>query len=323
MLGRPRPRRWLLPLVAVAVLLLPAWSTPAVANAPSSGLTLTVGRDGTVDVQLETVVVNGSALRYAMDGYFGPLVESLPVSNATKASLLAQINSTESNLLLAGLFGDHDGRVDSVVDVSRFASLVTNEANLVPVSTITGVLNATLDGNAPTSERLTDISFSNAPGPDTSSTPIGVTATLAATYSWSGLGRSHTFEVGWNLPSLLGNLTLPVPAVNLSFDTPPAMTITSVTGLDATALSNDPLGWGPASASGQYVPLLGHDVVIRFGPSFPTGDALVVGAIGAGVIAGLALFLLRRRRRRGARASPAPGGTANSETGVGPSAGSG
>ncbi|HLY77131.1 MAG TPA: hypothetical protein VKT21_04535 [Thermoplasmata archaeon] len=322
MLGRPRPRRWLLSFVAVAVLLLPAWSTPAVGSAASSGLTMTVGRDGTVDVQLETVVANGSALRYAMDGYFGPLIESLPGSNATKASLLAQINSTESNPLLAGLFGDRDGRVDSATDVSRFGSLVQNEANLVPVSTITGVFNATMDGNAASSERLTGISFSNAPGLDTSPTPIGVTATLAATYSWSGVGRGHTFVVGWNLPSLVGNLTLPAPAVNLSFDTPSAMTITSVTGLDAAHLSNDPLGWGPASASGQYVPLLGHDVVIRFGPSFPTGDALVIGAIGAAVIAGVALFLLRRRRR-GARATPAPRGTENSKTGVGPSSGSG
>jgi len=320
-LGRLRLAPRLLLLVAVAAMVLEAWAPAAMGTTPSSGVTLTLGSDGTVAAGLETVITNGSALRYAMDGYFGPLVRLLPGTNASRATLLAEINSTENNPLFAGLFGSRNGRVDST-DVSRFVGLIDSEARLIPVTAITGVLNITMDGTGPTSDRLEGVSFSNAPGPDNSSAPIGLTAALAAAFTWSGAGNAHTFEVAWNLPSILGNLSLPVQAVNVSFATPTAITITSVTGLNETQISNDPFGWGSASASGQYTPLPGHTVVIKFGPSFPTGDALIVGAIV--IAAGLAVGLLLARRRRGRRKSttPPPGPPSTAEPGVGPSSGS-
>ncbi|MGC2288604.1 MAG: hypothetical protein WA688_01935 [Thermoplasmata archaeon] len=308
-------------LLALAAMLLESLAPATLGGTPSSGIALALGSDGTVDAGLATVVANGSALRYAMDGYFGPLIDTLPGTNASKAALLAEINATESNPLFAGLFGDHDGRVNTL-DVQRFVSLIGSEAKLIPVTAITGVLNVTLDGNDPTSDLLQGVSFSNAPGPDNSSAPIGVTATLAVTFAWSGTGNSHTFQVAWNLPSILGNLSVPVTAVNVTFTTPAAITITSITGLNRTQISNDVFGWGSASASGQYTPLPGHTVVIKFGPSFPTGDAVIVGTIVvvAGLLVGLLLFRRRRRRRS---ATPPPGLAVNKESGVGPSSGSG
>jgi hypothetical protein len=308
----------------VAVALLFAATVPvASGSVPSPGVALTLSSDGSVTAQLNTIVANGSALRFAMDGYFGPLVNSLPGTNASRAALLSEINATENNPIFAGLFGDRDGRVDGSVDVPRFQTLILSEARLIPLAAITGALNVTMDGNGPTSDKLEAVSFSDAPGPDNSSAPIGVTATLTATFSWSGVGESHTFVVAWNLPAIVGNLSVPVAAVNLSFTTPPAITITSVSGLNESHTSNDLLGWGSASASGQYTPLPGHNVVIHFGPAFPSGDALIVGAVAlvAGGLVGL--LLLRRRRGRRLSGAPPPHAAEETGTGVGPSSGSG
>jgi hypothetical protein len=310
----------LLLLLVVALTLLGAWVPTAVASAPSSGVGFTLGSNGTVDAGLNFVDANGSALRYAMDGYFAPLVNLLPESNASKAALLQEINTTE--ILLPGAFGDHDGKVNAV-DVSRFQSLVTSESKYIPVSTFTGVLNLTLDGNVPTSDQLASVSFTEAIGLDTSSAPMGVTATLALAFAWSGVGNSHTLKLAWNLPSILGNLSLPVAPINVSFATPPAIAITSIIGLNDSHVSNDPLGWGSASASGQYTPIPGRSVVIKFGPSFPTGDVLVVGVIVVAAGASVGALLLRRRRGR-RKSTPSPTGSASDPgTGVGPSSGSG
>jgi hypothetical protein len=311
----------LLLLFVVLAIVVGAWAPVATAATPSAGITISLGTDGTVTTGLEAVVANGSTLRYAMDGYFGPLVEALPGSNATKAALLAEINATESNPFTAGLFGSRSGKVDST-EVARFQSLILSEAKLIPLSTFTGVLNVTMDNQGPLSDQLQGIAFSNAEGPDNSSAPMGVTATLAVVFSWSGVGSSHVFQVAWNLPSVLGNLSIPAPPVNVSFTTPKAITITSVSGLNRTQISNDPFGWGSASASGLYTPLPGHTIVIRFGPSFPTGDVLIVGIVGAVVVASGAFLLLRRRRRRKSTTAPAPPASSRSE-GVGPSSGSG
>lgn len=313
---------WLLLLGALVVLLVGAAGPGARAASPSNGVALSLDSQGTVTAGLTATIPNGSALRYAMDGYFGPLVDSLPISNATKASILSTINASEQNPITAGLFGGRTGTVDGV-DVARFQNLLISEAKLIPVSALTGVLNVTMDGKGPTGELLETVTFSNAEGPDNSSSPIGTTATLSITFVWSGVGNSHSFQVAWNLPSLLGNLSLPVSPVNISFSTPNAITITSVSGLTSSQISNDPFGWGPASVSGQYTPLPGHTVVIRFGPSFPTGDVLVIGAVVAAAILAVAFVLLRRRRRRRPPASPAPGAAAETGTGVGPSSGSG
>lgn len=321
MLGRPRLGSRLLLVLAVAALGLGAGLPATSGSAPASGIHLTLSSDGTISAGLETVVANGSALRYAMDGYFGPLVALFPGTNASRAAILAEINATESNPLFAGLFGDRDGRVNTV-DVQRFVALIDSEAKLIPVSTITGVLNVTMDGNVPVSDQLQGVSFSNALGADDSSAPIGVTATLAVVFSWSGVGNAHTFQVAWNLPAILGNLSVPVSPVNVSFVTPAAITITSVTGLNATSVSNDPFGWGSASASGQYIPLPGHTIVIKFGPSFPTGDALIVSAIVVAAGVGVGLVVRRWRRRRRKSATPPSESSSKGEAGVGPSSGS-
>jgi hypothetical protein len=301
-------------LIAVLALVSELGAPMALGSSPTPGISLTLGSDGTVATAFETVVANGSAFRYAMDGYFGPLIDSLPGTAATKSALLAEINATENNPFTAGLFGDRDGKVDGT-DVARFQALVVNEAKLIPLSTITGVLNVTMDSQVPLSDQLQGVAFANAVGPDSSNASMGVIANLLAIFSWSGVGSSHVFQVSWNLPAILGNLSIPAQAVNVSFGTPKAITISSVSGLSQTQISNDPLGWGSASASGQYTPLPGHTIVIRFGPSFPTGDVVIAGGVAAAVLAGVVVLILRRRRRRRAATSP--------PSGVGPSSGSG
>ncbi|MCI4353212.1 MAG: hypothetical protein L3K14_07515 [Thermoplasmata archaeon] len=320
MLGRPRPpvARLLLGISLVA-LILGAGAPAVAANGPSGGVAFSLGSDGSLAAGLTTTATNGSALRYAMDGNFGPLVAALPANASTKNALLAAITAAENNPFLAGWFGDHDGRVDAVVDLPHFQNLITNEAKLIPVSTITGVFNVTLDGNKPTSQGLQGVSFSNALGSDASSAPIGVTSNLGATFTWNAAAATHVFELAWNLPSILGNLTTGVPSVNLSFATPNAYTITSATGLNGTRVSNDPLGWGNARVSGEYTPQPGNTVVIHLSQSFPTGDAVIIGAVAVLAGLGLGLILLRRRRRR--RNRPLP--PAVSDPGVGPSFGSG
>jgi hypothetical protein len=321
---RPRPiRRLPLVLAAVSLLavaaLLPALGT----SAPTPGVGLMLGSDGSITTQLTTVDPNGSALRYAMDGNFEPLVYALPGNNSTKATLLATINATESNPLLAGLFGDHDGQVDAYVDVPRFQSLILNEAKLIPSSTLIGALNISLDATPATTVTLQGVSFSGAEGPDSSIQPIGISATLLASFAWSGVDASHVLEVAWNLPALVGNLSVGAAAVNLSFTTPNAVTIVSATGMAGTQIENDPLGWGPARVSGEYTPLAGHVVTIDFGPAFPTGDALLLGAVAVAAGAIIGTILVRRRRGRSPSGAPPPGPLDGGGPGVGPSSGSG
>jgi hypothetical protein len=322
-LGRPNSTpRFLLLLVAAAVV-LDAAAVSTAAGPPASGVALALGSNGTVDAGLNFVVANGSAVRYAMDGNFTPLVDLLPESNASKASLLSAISAAESDPITAGLFGDRDGKVDQL-DVNRFQSLVVSYSKYLPTTTFTGVLNVTMDGNAPISDQLKGVVFTNAIGPDNSSAPLGVTATLAVPFAWSGVAHSHTFVVTWNLPSVFANLSVPVAPINVSFVTPTAITITSVTGLNESQVSNDPFGWGAASASGQYTPFPGHSIVIQFGPSFPTGDALILAAIVVVAGVGVGLVLLRRRRGRRQKSMGLPPGPASEPgSGVGPSSGSG
>lgn len=313
----------LLGVLAIAVSVGVSVAPPGLASAPTAGVTLTLGGDGTVTAALETVVSNGSALRFAMDGNFSPLVDSLPGTNASRASLLLTISLLEANPLDAGFFGDHDGRVDAVVDVPHFQNFINYAAHLVPLSSFTGILNVTLDARTPTAENLQAISFSNAVAADTSVASIGVTATTVANFAWSGTTNAHTFELAWNLPSALGNLSVPVEALNLSFTTPAGVSITSATGLSGTRITNDPSGWGSASASGQYTPLPGHNVVVQFGPAFPTGTVAVITSVSGAAVAAVGLLLLRRRRRqRHTIVALPPGATSSPESGVGPSSGS-
>lgn len=309
--------------LATVVGLVPLLAGPAGASAPTSGVTLTLASDGSLTAGLETVVANGSALRYAMDGNFTPFVDALPGTTASHQALLLTIDLLESNPLDAGLFGDNDGQVDATVDVPHFQNFINYTAHLIPLSSLTGVLNVTLDARGPTAETLQTITFSNAEGPDASAAPIGVTATFAVGFAWSGTTNPHTFELAWNLPSVFGNLSLPVTPLNLSFVAPAAVTITSVTGLSGTRLTNDPLGWGSASASGQYTPLPGHNVVVHFGPSFPTGTVAIVTSVSGAAVAAVGLLLLRRRRRRRRTIVALPAGAAATPgSGVGPSSGS-
>ncbi len=290
-----------LPLVvAVAALGLPSASRAA--SLPVAGVNFSVAANGTISASLTSVLANGSALRFAMDGDFNPLIDALPLTAAQRSTLLATLNATETNPLFAGLFGDHDGQVDYPVDVARFQALLSAEASLFPAGAFTGIVNITLDGQLPSSETFGAVRFLGAAGPNSSSAPIAIQGTLTASFTSGGAGVPHTFRLGWNLPALLSNLSPPASSANFSLTTSAAQSIGSVAGLTQVTIANDPFGWGPASVSGHYVPAPGHNVTIQFGPAFPTGYALIVG--GAAVALGVSVGLLARRRRR---RPPVPG----------------
>ena len=313
MTGPDRPRRPVGAIVLAAALLLTgALATPAALGA-SGDLSVTVASDGGTSVALSMVDANGSALRYAMDGNFTPLVDLLPVSASQKASYLAEVELAESSPLSSSYFGNHDGQVASG-EVTLFESLVLNEATLLPSGSVVGASTVVLalNGVPATSGRLAQVAFLGATGPDASAAPITVVTTLAYDLPYGSGEQNLSFRVA--LPTAFAGLGTSgtVPEVNVTIVTPTATAIASVSGLTGAALSNDVWGWGSATATGRYAPLSNGTVTVLFHPSFPVGD-VALGAAAAASVGAVAFLVLRRHRRRPV------GRTASSDEKVGPS----
>ncbi|MCI4325186.1 MAG: hypothetical protein L3K00_04820 [Thermoplasmata archaeon] len=295
-----RRAAWVAPLAA----LLLATSFAAGASSPSAQLT--VGTDGSVGIALSVVDPNGSALRFAMDGNFTPLVNLIPGNASGRASILAQIETAQSSPFLAGLFGNHDGTVEPS-EVGLFESLLRDEAGTIPSAALTGggILNLTLNGQAPGSAAFEGVSFAGAVGADTSSAPITVTS--STTDAFLPEGTSGTLGIAWNLTLGSGLLAAAIPNVTLSVSMPAGTTITSTNGVVGAQVSNDPLGYGAPTASGLIGTTLTGTASIGFHPAFPLGDVLIGVAVAA-VVAVAALLLWRRRSRRAREADDAPRG---------------
>jgi hypothetical protein len=295
-----RRAAWVAP-AAVAVLLL-GLSGSAAAAGPSAQLS--VGTDGSVGVAIGIVDANGSALRYAMDGNFSPLVDLIPGNASTHASALAQIETAESSPFLASLFGNHDGTVEPS-EVGLFEQLLRDEAGTIPSAALTGggILNLTLNGQAPGSAVFEGVTFAGAVGPDSSTAPITVTSSTSDAFLPEG--SSGTLGVQWNLTLGGGLLAVAVPNVTLSVTTPPGTTITGTTGVTGAQVHNDPLGYGAPTASGLIGTTLTGSASVAFHPAFPLGTVLLVVGVVA-VLAALGFFLWRRRVRRAKEADDAP-----------------
>jgi hypothetical protein len=283
--------------LAVALGRLLATGVAAATN-PSAGLT--VGTNGSVAVALTLVDSNGSALRYAMDGNFTPIIDLLPGNASSHASIVAEVELAESSPLLAGLFGNHDGTVEPA-EVGMFESLVRSEVGTIPTSAFTGdgILSTTLNGNSPGSAQFGGVSFSGAPGPDSSSAPIAVTTSLTEQYP--STGTSGTLGVDWNLSlgAFAGGLAIPGPNVSVTVTGPPGTTITSVDGFQGPSVSNDPFGYAAPTAAGNLGTTPTGAATVTFQPAFPLGDVLIV--VGVGVVAAVGAVLWWRRRRRNSR----------------------
>jgi hypothetical protein len=281
-------------IVVVALLL----AVPAGARAAS--VTGTVSSSGAVTLVLSGTDPNGSALRFAMDGNFAPLIDSLGLNASEQSTLLGGIAVAESGLYGQFLFGNRDGTVEAN-EVTMFETLIqdgsTELASLGGTSSalsLGGLVTLALDGSAPTSTTLAGIAFSGAVGPDTSSAPIGVAVTLDVQFP--SRATTNTLSLGTNLTGigLALSLVAPTIAVNLTF--PSGTTVTGSSGFASVATTPDTFGWSSPMASATYAPGTSTNVSITYGPAFPLGDALLVGVpIGVAAV-GVALFLWRRRR---------------------------
>jgi hypothetical protein len=257
-----------------------------------------------VTVALSVVDANGSALRYAMDGNFTPIVAAFGLNASERAYVLASIAAAESSPLTASLFGNRDGTVEPS-EVALFSDLLRDEAGVLPAATFTGlgVIGLTLNGDKPGSAMFEGVTFAGAVGPDASTAPITITSTTSEAFLPEG--TSGTLVAAWNF-TIAGTFVLPAPNATLSVTTPAGTTIGTATGLVSESVTNDPLGWGPATASGQVGPSSTGSATVGFHPSFPLGDVLI--AVAAAGAVGAAAFLLWRRRRRAAEADDAPRG---------------
>lgn len=292
---------WVAPAL-LALLLLS--SAGAVASGPSAHLGL--GTDGSVGVDLSIVDPNGSALRYAMDGNFSPIIAAIPGNASTRASVLAQVELAESSPFLAGLFGNHDGTVEPS-EVGLFEGLLRDETGSLPSAALTGggILNLTLNGHAPGSATFDGVAFTGAPGSDTSTAPI--TVTTSTTDAFLPEGTSGTLGLAWNLTAGGGLLAAAIPNVTLSVTAPAGTAITSTSGIQGASVANDWLGYGSPTATGIIGVSPTGTASLAFHPAFPLGNVLIVVGVAAAV-AVLGVFLWRRRVRRNRGAIDAPRG---------------
>ncbi|MCI4323099.1 MAG: hypothetical protein L3K03_03610 [Thermoplasmata archaeon] len=278
----------------VALLLVGAPLASALPALPSyAGVDLTLATNGTLTIAVTSQVTNGSALRFAMDGNFTPLLGVLQLNASETAKIVGTINGLESSPFTASLFGNRNGQV-SAYEVTTFESLIGRESSLVPKGLLggTGVLPSTLDGAPPLSESVGSVLFTGATGSDTSTAPIGVQVQSSDAFDFAG--STHTLTLGSpSLPfGLPGSLDL-----NLSFTTPAGEMITGVSGTTTDHVSNDPLGWGAASMHGTVVAATNSSVTVEFQNAPPVGTiAIILGSLAVGgLVAGG--WLWRRRAR--------------------------
>ncbi|MGA7924277.1 MAG: hypothetical protein WCA77_09915 [Thermoplasmata archaeon] len=271
----------------------------ASASPPPGSASLTMNTSGSLTTSVTLVDPNGSALRFAIDGNFTPLIETLPLNASARAALVTEIANLEAAPLTSGLFGNRSGEV-TAIEVARFTSLVEGALPYLPTGSLsaTDLLNVTLDGNHATSTSLTGLAFVNATGPDTSSSPL--TISVSSTLSFALAGGSHVLAIRLPAVSFLGNLSLLV-GVPFTFVGPPGMMISSTGGLTSVSVTNDPWGWASPHLSGDYSPGSGT-ASVSFTAAFPLGDALLIGT-SVVVIAVLGFILFRRRRARKATES--------------------
>jgi hypothetical protein len=308
----PRPGVWAAVLVGLGLLLVAGLSaTAAAATTGSSSAGLALNAGGLLTVNLTAYDANGSALRYAMDGNFAPLITALPVNASTEQTILSQIELAENTPILSSYFGNHDGSV-STGETIAFVSLIMSEAKLIPAGSLTGTtsFSLTMDGTRATSAQLAAVQFSGAEGADTSTAPILASTTLL--YQFSLGSSAHLLTFTTIVPTVANQLPTLGTQVAVSFATPAAVTITQTSGLQSVTVHNDVWGIGSASLQGTYDPLASNSVVIAFEPSYPTGYLVLTGVVIGGVVgAGAGLWYFRRRRRLAAARS--------SGGGVGPS----
>lgn len=288
-------------------LLLCAASLAALLRAPpiralpadgTNSVAVVLGGDGTLTGSIVAWDTNGSALRYAIDGNFQPLVDSLPLNASTRSTILANLNASEANPLVAGLFGNHDGTVEAG-EVAQFANLVTTEAQYFPSSFLNPTfVHLTVDGGGATAYTFTGLGLPGAVGPDSSTAPIAIE--VNATYHFPISGNSHTVKLGWVVPA--GFSLIAPGAVDFAVTGPAGLTISSTSGLGGANVQNDPFGWGTSTASGTVDPGTSGNATVTFGPAFPVGDILIVLAVA--VPAGVVGAVLLRRRRRGRAPTP-------------------
>jgi len=255
---------------------------------------------GALTLVLSGTDPNGSALRYAIDGNFAPLIDSLPINASEQATLLDSISIEESGLAGAFLFGNRDGSVEAN-EVTMFETLIQDGSNELaslggPSSGLSlgGLLTLTLDGSAPTSTTLGGVAFTGAIGADTSSAPIGTSVTLDVQFPSDA--STNTLSLGTNLSGLGVALSLVAPSIAVNLTFPSGTTVTGSSGFTSVTVTPDTFGWTSPTAAATYAPGTSTNVSISYGPAFPLGDALLVG-VPIGVVAiGVALFLWRRRR---------------------------
>jgi hypothetical protein len=291
-------------VAAVAVVLAVLGLSGVAAAAPSAHLD--VGTDGSIGITLSLDDPNGSALRYAIDGNFTPIVSLIPGNASSRASVLAQIQTAESSPFLAGLFGNRDGTV-TASEVTMFETLLRDEAGTLPSGTLTGgsILRLTLNGQPAGSAAFAGVTFDGAVGPDSSTAPVTVTS--STTDQFLPEGTTGTVAVSWNFSAGGGPLAVAVPSVALRVTTPAGTSITSTTGWDSTHVTNDLLGYGPATADGTVGATPTGTATVAFHPAFPLGDVLL--GVGVAAVVGVVAFVLWRRRGRKAQgADHAPRG---------------
>ncbi len=281
---------------AIAAALLVVCLAAPGAAVPAGHVNLALSASGALGVTVVYTDPNGSALRYAMDGNFSPLLDVLITNTSQRATTLAQIETAESTPIIGGFFGNRDGVVVAS-EVTLFESLIQQQVKLLPPNSLTGGggVELTMDGSPPTSAHLLSVSFANATGPDNSTQPILITTDLAYQFDY-GSG-SHLLALTFNNSSTGLSPGGPAASVVVSLTTPNATAVTGSRGFTTTSTSNDPWGLGPAQFTGAYSAAPGQGASISFGPSFPTAYAVILIAIAAAAVASALLWRRRRRRR--------------------------
>jgi hypothetical protein len=294
------------PFSSTAVLLLagallggPAVGLSLLGSAPAQAvvagqdaLSATLGSDGHLALNATLAVANGSPLRYAMDGDFTPLVNAMPVNATTRAAILARIAAAETSPAFAPFFGNRDGVVEPS-EVALFAYFVGQGSRFVPSGffSASALFAVRLDGNAPTGGSLGSVAFTDAAGPDASVAPLGIETGVSLVFPYAGNG--HALSVRW-AAATVGPAPTP-GTLSVSFRTPPGEAVTGTSGFVSASVSNDPLGWAPATVSGSASLAQSGNLTVSFDPAFPLGYVLV--GVGVAAAAGVVVWRDRRRRR--------------------------
>jgi hypothetical protein len=274
-------------------------------GAAATSISGSFGTAGQLLLEVHCTLAGPGAVRAAMDGNFTPLLASSAINASVRESTYARIGLLRSMPVVAGWFGDGDGRV-SAPEVAGFAALMgrANSSLLPGLWEAPGTIDVRLDGAVPTFSQLQSLAFEGAEGPRATAANVSLDATTLYRFSFP----AGTAALDLDAPARAAPLGC-AGDFSIDLSLPAGDRYQGAAGFVRVSVQQDPWGLAPSRVVGDGSWASNGTVEVRFAPAFPLGVVPIVGGPALLLLAAYVVLRRRGRRDRILRAPAAPAGT--------------